>query len=194
MSQATNIENASIQATRKFWSFLREIPGIWKPEVSQDYMRFWAIDESGTVVRVPAEALEGFGKRVAKDTYAISAMWWCRQNRPDAVILGMECWVAGIAPEHRERLLAREGGTPDLMVPENRERLIRLYGAKISQRIVLQGECRGLPKPVFRAHEIEGENIGADVSAGMEGFRSRYAGILLGTLEHQFPADEAGFR
>jgi hypothetical protein len=139
--EQSGVREASLRATRRFWEYLNEIPGFWRPCTSEDYLRIWSIDAAGTVTRVPAIALEGFGKRIAKDTYVASASVWCCEQKPDAVVIGMECWACQLSPEGRQKLLRNEGGTPDMTVLANRERLINVYGAKLAQRLIVQANC-----------------------------------------------------
>jgi PAS domain-containing protein len=193
-AQSIPAEPASLSATRKFWSYLDEIPGFWRvtgdPDGPGDYLRIWAIDRDGAVTRVPAAALEGFGKRLAKDSYVYAASVWCARNRPDAVVVGMECWAAAMGPEARERLLRDEGGTPDMMVPANRERLARRYGATCRQCLILQGELRGLDKSVCLSIDITDGKLGA--AERLDDFQSRFAGLLRGSTWS--PPGDDGFK
>lgn len=178
------LTDPSLRATRRFWQYLDEIPQFWRPGTGRedeqgDFQRIWAIDDDGRVTRVPAAAIEGFGKRIGKDSYVYSASIWCSRHRPVAVVLGMECWVCTLQPEAQQRLMRFEGGTPDMMVEENRQRLIQKYGAKLGQQLLIQGEIRGRVEPVFRMHPIVNQVIGGASPADQyKQFKSRFMGML----------------
>lgn len=173
---------ASLHAVQRFNQFIAELPTLWRPGSPKwQNMRFWAIDATGDLCKIPAEPLMGWGDRLLKDSLAIIAAVYCLRHKPDALIMGAEAWMCAIEPEKRQLLMAREKRTPDLMDPANRQRLHREYGATIRESLLIFGELRGLPG-INKMYQIDNGTL-TDMEASHEPYTkldNRFAGILTG--------------
>jgi hypothetical protein len=171
----------SLRAIRRFHQLVDEVPGMWRPERKSDWcMRFWAVDNDGRVQRIQRFALEGLGDRLFKDSIAVSASAWCAKYKPAAVVFASEAYCISFeTDEGYRRMFRHEGRTPDLMDPDNRERVVRLYGARLSEMLIVSGEAHTLDPVAFR-YPICGESLGPREVLKMTEFR--FAGVLGGGL------------